>query len=285
MKKEIVVTQIDVNSNKVGIMRVNNVDYISLTDLANYANPDDPSGVIRNWMSNQNSFAFYSLWEELNNPDFNSVESHGIKNSEVPYNRFTMTPNRWKKDFNAIGIIPSSGRYSKGTYAHPDIAFEFASWLSPEFKLYLITEFQRLKLIESYSNEIEWRANRILAKANYLIHTDAIKNYIVPELSEKQKKFVYAEEADVLNVALFGMTAKEWREKNPEESKEGNIRDYADLLHLIILNNLENINAELIEMGMKQQERLVRLNNSAKKQIELLQHNENIAKLETNKRS
>ena len=284
MKKEIVVTQIDVNSNKVGIMRVNNVDYISLTDLANYANPDDPSGVIRNWMSNQNSFAFYSLWEELNNPDFNSVESHGIKNSEVPYNRFTMTPNRWKKDFNAIGIIPSSGRYSKGTYAHPDIAFEFASWLSPEFKLYLITEFQRLKLIESYSNEIEWRANRILAKANYLIHTDAIKNYIVPELSEKQKKFVYAEEADVLNVALFGMTAKEWREKNPEESKEGNIRDYADLLHLIILNNLENINAELIEMGMKQQERLVRLNNSAKKQIELLQHNENIAKLETNKR-
>lgn len=281
MKKEIVVTQIDVNSNKVGIMRINNVDYISLTDLANYANPDDPSGVIRNWMSNQNSFAFYSLWEELNNPDFNSVESHGIKNSEVPYNRFTMTPNRWKKDFNAIGIIPSSGRYSKGTYAHPDIAFEFASWLSPEFKLYLITEFQRLKLIESYSNEIEWRANRILAKANYLIHTDAIKNYIVPELSEKQKKFIYAEEADVLNVALFGMTAKEWREKNPEESKEGNIRDYADLLHLIILNNLENINAELIEMGMKQQERLVRLNNSAKKQIELLQHNENIAKLET----
>lgn len=285
MKKEIVVTQIDVNSNKVGIMRVNNVDYISLTDLANYANPDDPSGVIRNWMSNQNSFAFYSLWEELNNPDFNSVESHGIKNSEVPYNRFTMTPNRWKKDFNAIGIIPSSGRYSKGTYAHPDIAFEFASWLSPEFKLYLITEFQRLKLIESYSNEIEWRANRILAKANYLIHTDAIKNYIVPELSEKQKKFIYAEEADVLNVALFGMTAKEWREKNPEESKEGNIRDYADLLHLIILNNLENINAELIEMGMKQQDRLVRLNNSAKKQIELLQHNQNIAKLETHKRS
>ena len=285
MKEEIVVTQIDVNSNKVGIMRVNNVDYISLTDLANYANPDDPSGVIRNWMSNQNSFAFYSLWEELNNPDFNSVESHGIKNSEVPYNRFTMTPNRWKKDFNAIGIIPSSGRYSKGTYAHPDIAFEFASWLSPEFKLYLITEFQRLKLIESYSNEIEWRANRILAKANYLIHTDAIKNYIVPELSEKQKKFIYAEEADVLNVALFGMTAKEWREKNPEESKEGNIRDYADLLHLIILNNLENINAELIEMGMKQQERLVRLNNSAKKQIELLQHNQNIAKLETHKRS
>lgn len=224
------------------------------------------------------------MWEELNNPSFNSVESHRIKMNEVPYNRFTMTPNRWKKNFNAIGIIPSSGRYSKGTYAHPDIAFEFASWLSPEFKLYLITEFQRLKAKESYNNKIEWHANRVLAKANYLIHTDAIKNYIVPELSEKQKKFVYAEEADVLNVALFGITAKEWREKNPENAKEGNIRDYTDLLHLIILNNLENINAELIEMGVTQQERLVHLNHSAKKQIELLRYNDNIRKLEeTNK--
>ena len=231
-------------------------------------------------MSNQNSFAFYSLWEEINNPNFNSVESHGIKTNEVPYNRFTMTPNRWKKEFNAIGIVPSSGRYSKGTYAHPDIAFEFASWLSPEFKLYLITEFQRLKANEAYQNKIEWHANRTLAKANYLIHTDAIKNYIVPELSEQQKKFVYAEEADVLNVALFGMTAKEWRVKNPKLAKEGNIRDFTDILHLIILNNLENINAELIEMGISQQDRLVQLNRSVKKQIELLQYNENIKQLE-----
>ena len=284
MKRDIIITEMNVNNNKVGVMRVDNTDYISITDLAKYANPDDPSGVIRNWMSNQNSFSFYSLWEELNNPSFNSVESHRIKMNEVPYNRFTMTPNRWKKNFNAIGIIPSSGRYSKGTYAHPDIAFEFASWLSPEFKLYLITEFQRLKAKESYNNKIECYANRVLAKANYLIHTDAIKNYIVPELSEKQKKFVYAEEADVLNVALFGITAKEWREKNPENAKEGNIRDYTDLLHLIILNNLENINAELIEMGVTQQERLVRLNHSAKKQIELLRYNDNIRKLEeTNK--
>lgn len=284
MKRDIIITEMNVNNNKVGVMRVDNTDYISITDLAKYANPDDPSGVIRNWMSNQNSFSFYSLWEELNNPSFNSVESHRIKMNEVPYNRFTMTPNRWKKNFNAIGIIPSSGRYSKGTYAHPDIAFEFASWLSPEFKLYLITEFQRLKAKESYNNKIEWHANRVLAKANYLIHTDAIKNYIVPELSEKQKKFVYAEEADVLNVALFGITAKEWREKNPENAKEGNIRDYTDLLHLIILNNLENINAELIEMGVTQQERLVHLNHSAKKQIELLRYNDNIRKLEeTNK--
>lgn len=279
LKQNSVVTELNVNNSIIGIMRVNNTDYISITDLAKYANAEDPSGVIRNWMSNQNSFAFYSLWEEINNPDFNSVESHGIKMNEVPYNRFTMTPNRWKKDFNAIGIIPSSGRYSKGTYAHPDIAFEFASWLSPEFKLYLITEFQRLKANEAYQNKIEWHANRTLAKANYLIHTDAIKNYIVPELSEQQKKFVYAEEADVLNVALFGMTSKEWRIKNPELAKEGNIRDFTDILHLIILNNLENLNAELIEMGMSQQDRLVRLNNSAKKQIELLQQNENIKQL------
>ena len=279
MKKDSIVTELNVNNNMIGIIRENNIDYISITDLAKYANEDDPSGVIRNWMSNQNSFAFYSLWEEINNPDFNSVESHGIKMNEVPYNRFTMTPKRWKKDFNAIGIIPSNGRYSKGTYAHPDIAFEFASWISPEFKLYLITEFQRLKVNEAYQNKIEWHANRTLAKANYLIHTDAIKNHIVPELSEQQKKFVYAEEADVLNVALFGMTAKEWRAKNPELMKEGNIRDFTDILHLIILNNLENLNAELIEMGISQQDRLVRLNLSAKKQIELLQHNENMKQL------
>lgn len=280
MKKETVKTEILVNDNTIRIKRINNVDYISITDLARYANPDDPSGVIRNWMSNKNSFSFYSLWEELNNPNFNSVESHGIKINEVPYNRFTMTPNRWKKEFNAIGIVPSSGKYSDGTYAHPDIAFEFASWLSPEFKLYLITEFERLKADEAYRNKIEWHANRVLAKANYLVHTNAIKNYIVPELTENQKRFVYAEEADVLNVALFGMTAKEWRGKNPELAKDGNIRDYTDLLHLIILNNLENINAELIELEMSQGERLVRLNNSAKKQIELLKNSISIKELE-----
>lgn len=279
MRNEKLKTILNVNDNIVSIMRVNNVDYISLTDLAMYANPNDPSGVIRNWMSNKNSFAFYSLWEELNNPNFNSVESHGIKIKEVPYNRFTMTPNRWKKDFNAIGIIPSSGKYSKGTYAHPDIAFEFASWLSPEFKMYLIKEFERLKFDEAYRNKIEWRANRFLAKANYLIHTEAIKNYIIPTITDMQKHFVYSEEADVLNVALFGMTAKEWRDNNPELAQEGNIRDYADLLHLIILNNLENLNAELIEMKIPQSERLIKLNNSAKKQMELLRNNKNINEL------
>ena len=248
MNKEVIKTEINVVNNKIGVMRVGNVDYISITDLAKYANANDPSGVIRNWMSNKNSFAFYSLWEELNNENFNSVESRRIKIDEAPYNRFTMTPNRWKKEFNAIGIIPSSGKYSKGTYAHPDIAFEFASWLSPEFKMYLIKEFERLKQNEAYQQNLEWHANRMLAKANYLIHTDAIKNNIIPNLTEKQKNFVYAEEADVLNVALFGMTAKEWRDNNPILAEKGNIRDYTDILHLLILNNLENINAQLIKV-------------------------------------
>ena len=174
-------------------------------------------------MSTRNSFSFYSLWEELNNPDFNSVKSHGIKIDEVPYNRFTMTPNRWKKEFNAIGIIPSSGKYSKGTFAHPDIALEFASWIDPAFKLYLIKEFERLKHNETYQERIEWSVRRSLSKTNYRIHTDSIKENIVPTLTDKQKLFIYANEADVINVALFGMTAKEWRENNPD--KEGNIRD------------------------------------------------------------
>ena len=280
MKNSIIQTEINVDSNRVGVMRINDVDYISITDLAKYTNSEDPSGVIRNWMSNKNSFAFYSLWEEINNENFNSVESHRIKSEEVPYNRFTMTPNRWKKDFNAIGIIPSSGKYSKGTFAHPDIAFEFASWLSPEFKLYLITEFERLKKNEAYKQKLEWHANRILSKSNYLIHTDAIKKNIIPNLTDKQKNYVYAEEADVLNVALFGMTAKEWRETNLELAKKGNIRDYTDLLHLIILSNLENINAELIKDKLPQNERLIRLNNIARRQMEILKDNKNIKELE-----
>lgn len=279
-KEGIIQTEINVDNNKVKVMKINNVDYISITDLAKYVNTIDPSGVIRNWMSNKNSFAFYSLWEEINNENFNSVESHRIKTEEVPYNRFTMTPNRWKKDFNAIGIIPSSGKYSKGTFAHPDIAFEFASWLSPEFKLYLITEFERLKKNESYQQKLEWHANRILSKSNYLIHTDSIKKNIIPNLTDEQKNYVYAEEAYVLNVALFGMTAKEWRDNNIELAKTGNIRDYTDLLHLIILSNLENINAELIEDNMPRNKRLIRLNSIDRKQMEILKNNKNINELE-----
>ena len=209
MSKELITTQMNVNNKLVRVMRVDNVDYISLTNLAKYQNENDPSGVIRNWMSNKNSFDFYNLWEELHNENFNSVESHRFKIDEVGYNRFTMTPNRWKKEFNAIGIIPSSGKYSIGTFAHPDIAFEFASWLNVEFKLYLITEFERLKQNESYQNKIDWSVRRELAKTNYRIHTDSIKENIIPILTEKQKLYVYANEADILNVALFGMTAKE----------------------------------------------------------------------------
>ena len=280
MAKDLVKTEINVIDNKIGIMRIGDVDYISLTDLAKYQNPEDPSGVIRNWMSNRNSFDYYGLWEQINNENFNSVEFHVIKTEEAPYNRFTMTPKRWKDKFNAIGIVPSAGKYSVGTFAHPDIAFEFASWLSPEFKLYLIKEFERLKKNEAYQQKLEWHANRVLSKVNYVVHTDAVKNYIVPTLTEEQKKFVYAGEADVLNVALFGMTAKEWREENPELSEKGNMRDYTDLLHLVILNNLENTNAEFIKLGMSQSERLISLNNSARNQMEILKNNNGIKELE-----
>ena len=278
MSKELIQTQMNVNNRQVRVKRVDNVDYISLTDLAKYQNENDPSGVIRNWMSNKNSFDFYNLWEELHNENFNSVESHRIKIDEVGYNRFTMTPNRWKKDFNAIGIIPSSGKYSAGTFAHPDIAFEFASWLNVEFKLYLITEFERLKQNENYQNKIEWSVRRELAKTNYRIHTDSIKENIVPTLTEKQKLFVYANEADILNVALFGMTAKEWKDKNP--TLDGNMRDYANILQLVILSNLENLNSEMIAQGLEQKVRLERLNTIAKKQYSILQDSKGIKRIE-----
>lgn len=278
MSKELTTTQMNVNNKLVRVMRVDNVDYISLTDLAKYQNENDPSGVIRNWMSNKNSFDFYNLWEELHNENFNSVESHRIKIDEVGYNRFTMTPNRWKKEFNAIGIIPSSGKYSIGTFAHPDIAFEFASWLNVEFKLYLITEFERLKQNESYQNKIDWSVRRELAKTNYRIHTDSIKENIIPILTEKQKLYVYANEADILNVALFGMTAKEWKDKNP--TLDGNMRDYANILQLVILSNLENLNSEMIAQGIEQKTRLERLNEIAKKQYNILQDSKGIKKLE-----
>ena len=278
MKKDIIKTEMKVKDNIIGVMRFGDVDYISLTDLAKYENPKDPSGVIRNWMSNKDSFAFYSLWEELHNNNFNSVESHRIKIDEVGYNRFTMTPNRWKKEFNSIGIIPSSGKYSIGTFAHPDIAFEFASWLNVEFKLYLITEFERLKQNEAYQNKIDWSVRRELAKTNYRIHTDSIKENIIPTLTEKQKQYIYANEADILNVALFGMTAKEWKEKNP--NLEGNMRDYANILQLVILINLENLNAEMINQGIEQNKRLERLNEIAKRQYEILQDHKGIKRIE-----
>ena len=279
MKKKLVTAEIIVKENKVGILRVGNVNYISLTDLAKYQNSSDPSFTVKNWLRRVNTIDYIGLWEEIHNQDFNLVEFDQIK-TEYGRNSFAMSPTQWIKRTNAIGIISKGGRYSIGTYAHPDIAFEFASWLSPEFKLYLITEFERLKTNEAYQEKIEWQANRLLSKLNYVVHTDAVKTYIVPTLTEEQKKFVYAEEADVLNVALFGMTAKEWRDANPELAKNGNIRDYTDLLHLVILNNLQNTNSELIESKVPQIERLVRLNNSARRQMKVLKDNKNIKDLE-----
>ena len=279
MNKEWIKTEIIVKENKVGILRAGNVNYISLTDLAKYQNSSDPSFTVKNWLRRVTTIDYIGLWEQIHNVNFNLVEFDQIK-TVYGKNSFAMSPTQWIKRTNAVGIISKGGRYSIGTYAHPDIAFEFASWLSPEFKLYLITEFERLKVNEAYHEKVDWQANRILSKLNYVVHTDAIKTYIVPKLTEKQIKFVYAEEADVLNVALFGMTAKEWKEANPKLAKKGNIRDYTDLLHLVILNNLENTNAELIENNVSQSERLIRLNNSARRQMNALKNNKNIGKLE-----
>lgn len=279
MSKEKIKTEIVVNDQKIGVLRINNKEYISLTDLARYADNEEPRLPIRDWMRNKEVISYLGLWESIHNENFKGGEFDTFKN-EAGSNKFKMSPQKWIRETNAIGIISKSGRYDGGTFADPDIAFEFASWLSPEFKLYVIQEFQRLKKTETYQNKIDWHANRILAKVGYTVHTNAIKNVIVPTLTEKQKKYVYAEESDVLNVALFGMTAKEWRDNNPKISKEGNIRDYTDLLHLVILSNLENINAELIELGMKQSERLIRLNKVAKKQLELLKKNNSIKNLE-----
>ena len=279
MKNEPMKTEIIVKDTPISVMRIDKTDFISLTDLAKYQNSSDPSFTVKNWLRRVSTIDYIGLWEQLHNANFNLVEFDQIK-TEYGRNSFAMSPTQWVKRTKAIGIISKGGRYSIGTYAHPDIAFEFASWLSPEFKLYLITEFERLKTNEAYQEKIDWQANRILSKLNYVVHTDAVKTYIVPTLTEAQKKFVYAEEADVLNVALFGMTAKEWRERNPKLAENGNIRDYTDLLHLVILNNLQNTNAELIEEKIPQGERLVRLNHSARRQMKVLKDNKNIKDLE-----
>ena len=279
MTKNIIKSEMNVNGNKVSIVRIRNIDYVSLTDLARYADCDEPRLPIRDWMRNKEVISFLGLWESIHNENFKGGEFSTFKN-EAGSNKFKMSPQKWIRETNSIGIISKSGRYDGGTFAHPDIAFEFASWLSPEFKLYVIQEFQRLKKNEAYQEKIDWHANRVLAKVSYAVHTDAIKDFIVPTLTEKQKKFVYAEEADVLNVALFGMTAKEWRDNNPKLAKDGNMRDYTDLLHLVILNNLENSNAEFIKLGISQSERLIKLNESARNQMKIFKNNKNIKELE-----
>lgn len=272
-----ITTVMNVNENEIKVIRINNTDYISLTDLARYKNNQNPGDVIIKWMSNKSSFDFYSLWEELFNDDFKLAESREFK-IESATQSFTMSPSRWISLTNAKGFISKRGKYDGGTYAHPDIALEFASWLDPAFKLYLIKEFERLKTNEAYKEKIEWSVRRSLSKTNYRIHTDSIKENIVPCLTEKQKQFIYANEADVINVALFGMTAKEWRESNPD--LEGNIRDYADILHLIVLSNLEVLNASMIDSNISQRERLERLNITARKELNILASNKNIIGIE-----
>ena len=283
MKNNLIKSELDVKGSRINVIRVEGYEYISLTDLAKTQNDEAPADVVKNWLRNKETISFLGVWEELNNENFKLVEFDQFKN-DAGRHAFTMSPQKWIRETNAIGIISKSGKHGGGTFARSDIAFEFASWISPEFKLYLIKEFERLKKNENYQQKIEWHANRLLSKLNYTVHTDAIKKYIVPKLTEEQIKFVYAEEADVLNVALFGMTAKEWRENNPDLAKKGNMRDYTDLLHLIILNNLENSNAEFIRLNMIQSERLIRLNESARNQMESLMSNKNIKELETIKK-
>lgn len=264
-----------VKGKDIAILRVNNEDYISLTDMAKFKSYD--SGVvISNWLSTKYTIQFIGAWERVNNPHFNLMEFNKIKN-EAGSNGFIISSSFWIKKTDATGIKSSAGRYG-GTYAHKDIAFEFATWLSPEFKLYLITEFQRLKNEESRSKSLEWNINRVLSKINYHIHTDAIKiNLIPPEITKKVARFVYADEADVLNMALFGETAKMWRDKHPNE--KGNIRDFASIEQLVILVNLENLNALFIEQKIKQEDRLLRLNKIAISQIKSLLGNLSLKKL------
>jgi len=263
--------QVEVLEEVIRIERINREDYISLTDIAKFRDTDDPRYIIQNWMRTRSSIEFLGIWEVLNNPDFNRVEFDTVKN-ESGSNAFVMTPSRWVNLTNAIGVISKSGRYG-GTYAHQDIAFEFASWVSVEFKLYLIKEFQRLK--EAEQKQLGWDIKRNLAKINYRIHTDAIKeNLVPPELTGKQVSLVYASEADVLNMALFGMTAKQWRDANPGE--KGNIRDEANAAQLVCLANLENLNALFIKEGVCQSERLQKLNRIAIEQMEILTTDYNI---------
>lgn len=254
-------------------------DYISLTDIAKFKS-DEPNDVIKNWMRGKDTIEFLGLWERINNPSFNPIEFDGFRNA-AGVHAFTMSPSKWINGTNAIGIISRSGRYG-GTYAHKDIAFEFASWVSAEFKLYIIKDYQRLKEDENSRLSLGWNLNRTLSKINYRIHTDAIKDMLIPpELSPARTSITYASEADVLNVALFGITAKEWRNANPDA--KGNIRDEATLQQLIVLANMEALNAEFIRQGLPQSERLMRLNKSAKQMMQSILANPNIPKLEGGK--
>lgn len=245
-------------------------DYISLTDIARYKS-DEPSDVIKNWMRRKDTIEFLGLWESLNNTNFNSVEFDRIK-SEAGYNSFTLSPKKWISLTNAIGIISKSGRYG-GAFAYSDIAFEFASWISAEFKMYVIQDYKRLKSDENSKLSLNWNLNREISKLNYKIHTDAIKEYLLNDLTDEQLSYKYASEADLLNVALFDKRAKQWRDENPK--LKGNMRDYANLQELLVLANMESYNAILISKGISQKERMIELRALAKKQLLSLKSLEN----------
>ena len=265
-------SKINVEGSEISIIAIDDKDYISLTDMVR--NIENGLALIEKWLRNKNTIEFLGIWEEMYNPDFNSLEFEGIKN-EAGLNRFVLSVKQWVEKTNSIGIVAKAGRYG-GTYAHKDIAFEFASWISPYFKLYLIKEFERLK--EEEQKKLGWDIKRNLAKINYRIHTDTIKDNLIPEKLPKEKiNFIYANEADILNMALFGMTAKEWRDENP--NLKGNIRDYADISQLVCLSNLENLNAVFINEGMKQSDRLEKLNSIAIEQMKILSEAESVKKL------
>ena len=261
---------IHVRGTNVVLYKGDTGDFISITDIARYRDADRSDYILQNWMRNRSTIEFIGLWEQFNNPDFNSIEFDGIKNM-AGSNSFALTPKRWIDATRAIGIVSKTGRYG-GTFAHRDIAFEFASWLSTEFKFYLIKEFQRLK--EDEQKSLGWSAKRELAKINYHIHTDAVKRNLVPvEVTPRQTSIIYASEADVLNIAMFGMTAQEWR--NANSKSKGNIRDYATINELICLSNMENLNAVFINEGLSQKERLIKLNQIAIQQMRVLTEVEN----------
>jgi hypothetical protein len=253
--KKIIVEKLEIT-----VFSKERAEYISLTDMARYKDAERTNYIIQNWMRTRNAIEFCGLWEQLNNSGFKSIEFDAFKN-EAGLNSFTLTPQRWIEATNAIGIISKSGRYG-GTFAHKDIAFEFATWLSTPFKFYLIKEFQRLKDDENDRLKLDWNLQRTLAKVNYHIHTDAIKENLIPEeITKQQISYVYANEADILNVALFGKTALQWRSENADA--KGNIRDDATLEQLVVLSNLESINAVLIRQGLTQSDRLFQLNKIA----------------------
>lgn len=267
-----------VNNLQISILSNDNVnDFISLTDLARYKNSEFPKDVIKNWMRNRSTIEFLGLWEMMHNQNFKGVDFDTFVN-ESGSNSFVMTPQKWIESTNAIGIVSRSGN-GGGTFAHKDIAFEFASWLSPEFKLYVITDYQRLKNDETNKLSSDWNIKRLIAKTNYKIHTDAIKQNLIPEnVSVRHQSITYANEADMLNVALFGMTAKEWKKANP--NAKGNIRDNATISQLIVLANIENLNATFIKEGLSQTERLLRLNKEAIYQLTTFNNNNSIKKIE-----